>query len=153
MENKVGQIRDKVEAMLKEENISLLDFKVSLVRGSYVLRCIIDYPLGGVTMDKCAQINKNIFFYLKESNILGEEYSIEVSSPGLDRPLKESRDFLNKKGRFVMVWLKETVLGKEYIEGEVAGVEADNLKLVCKGEIVNISFDKIKVGKEKILTK
>ena len=91
-----------------------------------------------------------MFFYLEESKTLGEDYTVEINSPGLDRPLKEPKDFIRVKGRTVSLWLKEPVDKKDFFEAKVLSSDKNVLHLNYKGKDLDIAFDKIKLGKEKI---
>jgi len=144
------EIRVKVEEIVKSCGCELIDFKIFSSRRRNTLRCIADYPKGGITVGDCTKINKSIFTYLDESGALGEDFAVEVNSPGLDRPLKTAKDFLRVKSKAVLLWLNEPLEDKTYFEGEVADVDDECLSLLVKDKILKISFSKIKSGKEKI---
>ncbi|MFH1504003.1 MAG: hypothetical protein ABIH08_01220 [Candidatus Omnitrophota bacterium] len=144
------KVKIKVEEIVEAEGAELIDFKVFFSRTKNIARCIVDYSQGGITVIVCAKINKSIFAYLDESRLLGDDFTVEVNSPGLDRPLKSSKDFLRAQGRTILLWLSEPVNDKTYFEGEVLGVNEDILSLLNKKEVLKIDFGKIKVGKEKI---
>ncbi len=144
------RIEDKIKDIIESQGLELLDFNIFTTCGRHIVRCIVDYPEGGITMDDCAKVNRRIFSYLEESNSLGDDFSVEINSPGLDRPLKKYQDFLRVKGKNISLWLSEPVCGKEYLEGEVKEVEEGSLSLLYKGESVKIDFNKIKTGKERI---
>ncbi len=144
------QIQFKIKNIIKEEGFELLESKIFFLNGNYVIRCIVDRVFGGITLSECSKINREIGSYLYEEKVLGERYSIEINSPGLDRPLKIPRDFMKVKGRKILLWFKEPVCGKVSLEGEILGVEENELILNYKGETLKIDFNKIKLGKEKL---
>lgn len=144
------QIELKVGDIVKELGVELLELKVHFSAGKNVLRCIVDFPEGGITVDSCAAVNKRILSYFEESDDLYSNYAIEVNSPGLDRKLYNFKDFFKVKGRNIFLWLSELVEGKEYLEGQVLEVDDDKLSLGVKDKILEINFNKIKVGKERI---
>ena len=111
---------------------------------------LVDYPQGGVTMEDCAFVNRKIFSFLETTNMLGDDFAVEVNSPGLDRSLKTRSDFLRVKGRYVMLWLIEPFMGKAYIEGELLDIHNDFLVLMCKGNRLDVPLKSIKTGKERI---
>ena len=150
MLNKGGELRSKIEDIAGDQRAQVLDFKLFSYAGKQTLRCLVDYPQGGITVDVCTKINKKIFSYLEESGILGDDYVVEINSPGLDRPLKEPKDFTRVRGRVVSLWLKEPVDDKDYIEGQVIDADKDILHLEYKGNDLGIAFSNIKLGKEKI---
>ena len=93
---------------------------------------------------------KKIVYYLECSKALGENFAVEVNSPGLDRPLKSKKDFLRVKGRVVSLWFREPVLDKPSLEAEVLNIKRDILLIKYQEKVLEINFDNIKVGKEKI---
>ena len=150
MEDKNRMIQLKVKDIIESGGAELIDFKIFYSGGKYILRCIVDILSGGITLDNCAAINRKIAAYLDESNCLNDNYTVEINSPGIDRKLKTSKDFLRVKGRKVSVWLKEPLEDKEYLEGKVLAVDDDKISLDYKGKILEVGFNKVKVGKEKI---
>ena len=101
-------------------------------------------------MGDCTKVNKKVFSYLEDSNSLGDDFTVEINSPGLDWPLKRYQDFLRVRGKIVSLWLNEPICDKEYLEGEVKEVRKCSLSLLHKDKILEIDFSKIKTGKEKI---
>jgi len=148
--DKKESIELKVQEIVKAYDVELFEFKLLSSRANTVIRCVVDYTSGGIALQVCAAINKNIALYLEESDILGQNFTIEIDSPGLDKPLRTDKDFLRVKGRDISLWLNEQVEGKEYLEGQVTELDKDNLFLRFKDKIISINFDKIKLGKEKI---
>lgn len=83
-------------------------------------------PGGGVTVDECASVSRALESWLDEHEGLSERYVLEVSSPGVDRPLVRSRDFERFKGEHVAVSGKEVLLGKATrLEGELLGLTGE----------------------------
>ncbi|UCD14836.1 MAG: hypothetical protein JSV34_03690 [Candidatus Omnitrophota bacterium] len=144
------KIKVKVEQILKEKGIDLVEFSLFFSRGSCTVRCLIDYPAGGITLDECAAVNKEIFSFLGEGNLLGENYVVEVNSPGLERKLKTYKDFLRVKGKIISLWFKSPFEGKQYLEGQLADVDESQLCIKNKSGVFKINFNQIRVGKEKI---
>ena len=144
-------IRKKVKAVVEERGLCLVDFKMFPKGRSWVVRSIVDYPSGGVTMEDCALLNKIIFSIIEEKNMLGDDFIVEVNSPGLDRPLKGIKDFIRAKGKLVCVWLKESLKKKTYIEGEIIEVTEDAFFLKVKEDIFEIPFSIVTTVKQKIV--
>lgn len=122
------EILDKIKELIKNEGMELIDVKVGIKDGVKNFVCEIDYPTGGITLDECVRINKLITEFI-ESNHLLENFSLEVSSPGVKRVLRNYKDFLRAKGRWVKVWCKEPVLNKSYWEGKILEVEEEKVFL------------------------
>ncbi|MDD5194794.1 MAG: hypothetical protein PHQ96_03850 [Candidatus Omnitrophica bacterium] len=148
--NENETLKAKIEELLKEENAELIEFKVYLHFSTYNVRCLVDYPAGGITVDTCSKFNHRIVSFLEETKLLGEDFVVEVNSPGLDRPLKEYKDFLRKLGKTIGVWLKVTQEEKAYWEGEIIEVNENGIVLKAKDKLLNIELTNINVGKEKI---
>jgi ribosome maturation factor RimP len=151
MINNQEQIRNKIEEILKDRNIDLVEFKLFQTGKRQVVRCLIDYPAGGITIDECANVNKSICLYLEDSGLLGDNYVVEVNSPGLDRKLKDYKDFLKIKGKIVSLWFDQPFEGKEYLEGELVDINEEELFVKSKEDIFKIKLEQIKTGKEKII--
>ncbi len=143
------KIESLIEAIVEESGFELIDFKL-ILSGQKIIRAIIDYPLGGITLADCATVNKSLIRCLTEEGILVDDYAIEINSPGLDRPLKEYRDFLKVKGRVVLLWLNQPLAGESYLEAELRDLSADKLFLLYRGKPLEIELCNIKTGKEKI---
>jgi len=80
-------------------------------------------PGQGVTVDECAEVSRALESWLDEHEGLSEQYVLEVSSPGVDRPLFRARDFERFRGEHVAVKGKEVLLGKATrLEGELLGL-------------------------------
>jgi len=145
-----SQIQLKVEEILKGEGLDLVEFRFFYSGSKAVVRCLIDYPQGGITIDECARINKKIFSYLEEEMILGEDFTVEVNSPGITRALKTYKDFMRVKGKTVSFWLNEPIENKSYLELKVLDVNDKGVSVEKDGKGIEIKFEQIKLGKEMI---
>ncbi|MFA5271276.1 MAG: hypothetical protein WC412_02915 [Candidatus Omnitrophota bacterium] len=150
IDNFYTEWKDKIEKIINEEGLELIDTKLAFCSGDYMLRCIVDYEHGGITIDNCAMLNKKIIRFLEESSALGADFIVEVNSPGLDRALKTYKDFARMKGKMVGIWPKAPLDGKMYFEGIISGVSEQSVTLDIKGKDYIIDFVNINVGKEMI---
>ena len=139
-------LQRKVEGIVSDEGAQLMELKVIPYRSKKTLRCVADLAEGGITVDTCASINSRIVSFLNESNLLGDDFTVEVNSPGLDWPLKTYRDFLRVKGKLIGLWLVERIDDKDYYEGVVSDINDKGISICDK----KIDFNMIKVGKEKV---
>ncbi|MFH1771209.1 MAG: hypothetical protein ABH872_00130 [Candidatus Omnitrophota bacterium] len=144
------KIKDKALEVLSDSKIELFEFRIFVSNRRKVLRLLIDYPEGGITIDECAAVNRKLFSFLEESKLLGDDFTIEVNSPGLNRPLRTGKDFLRVKGRYIMLWLVEPLDGRGYLEGRLMEVNKDVLEIAYKGEAIKVDISKVKTAKEKI---
>jgi ribosome maturation factor RimP len=110
-----------------------------------VLRVFIDKE-GGVTVDDCAEVSRQLSALLDEEEVIRGAFVIEVSSPGLDRPLHGEDDFRRFEGRLAAVTAKTPLVGKRRdAVGRIAGVEDGHLLLdeVKNGERLRVPLDEI----------
>ena len=89
----VKQVSRFVEPILYEMGFELVDIEFLSEYGRSVLRIYVDKE-GGITLDECARVSREVGDLIDVKNIIKHEYVLEVSSPGLNRPLKKEQDFL-----------------------------------------------------------
>lgn len=136
---------------LKNQGFDLIDLLYRYEGNALILRILADRPEGGITIDECARINTAIGSILDEKDILKERYILEVSSPGLDRPLSTKDDFLRCIGKKVKFFLGEPVDNKIELEGLVNKADDESVYIDFEGRILNISLSKITKAKQVIL--
>ena len=147
----IKQLNELIEEFLKSQGLELVEVIYRQEGRTHVLRIFADRPEGGITLEECSLLNREIGRMLEEKNILQEEYLLEVSSPGIDRPLRTQKDFarcINRRARF---FLSEPVNGKIEWEGLIVqvGAEAVSLDLSGTGR-VEIPLSKINKAKQEI---
>lgn len=146
----VSELRALAQGYLKEKGLVLVDIIYRYEARGLILRIIVDKPEGGIGLDECAYLNQEISRILDEKDMLQARYILEVSSPGIDRPLKQKEDFLrclNRKARF---YLGESVNGKIELEGVILKVEGDLVYIDREGETLEIPLSKINQAKQVI---
>ena len=121
-------MRDKIKPVVEEENLELVDLEFSGVGPASVLRVYVDRS-AGVTVDQCAHLSRQISDLLDMDDLIPGRYRLEVSSPGLDRPLVSGADFKRKIGKKVKVFLKESVDGKTELVGKIKNLKGENVVL------------------------
>jgi ribosome maturation factor RimP len=92
-----------LEPIVAGEGLELLDVEYVREKEGWVLRLFIDKPGGKVGLDECTQVSRAVDPVLDVEDIVPQEYSLEVSSPGVNRPLKKLRHFEQVKGQKVKV--------------------------------------------------
>lgn len=130
-------IIELIEPVIKDNFMELVD--IELLNTNY-LRVIIDKQ-SGVTLDDCSVINNLIRTVL---NVAGYDLTLEVSSPGIDRPLKKIKDFEKFIGKNVRIITKETIKGANVFEGIINKVINEKIMINIKSEIFEIDFNNIK---------
>ncbi|KMP11644.1 ribosome maturation factor RimP [Candidatus Nitromaritima sp. SCGC AAA799-C22] len=95
-------IAELVEPVVSEEKIELVDVEYQKVGKTWTLRVYID-KAQGVTVDDCQRMSRQIEDLIEVHEVISNPYVLEVSSPGLDRPLKNEQDFVRNKGKRIQV--------------------------------------------------
>ncbi|OKK09177.1 ribosome maturation protein RimP [Streptomyces sp. CB02488] len=139
------RLRGLVEPLVSAEQLDLEEIEVSRAGRRRVLRIIVDSE-EGVELDTCADLSRAISEKLDETDAMGEEeYVLEVSSPGADRPLAEHRHYVRNTGRLARLTLNE---GGELV-ARILAVDEEGLDLEVPGvkgrkpTSRRISFDEI----------
>jgi len=117
-----------VNPILERENFELVDIEFKKEGPHRYLRIYID-KIGGITIDDCQKVSEELSEKLDEVDPIEENYFLEVSSPGLDRPLKKDSDFERFKGENVEVKLYEAINNQKTFEGELVGLHDNKIKL------------------------
>lgn len=103
-----------LEPLMQEFGFELVDVEYVKEGGSWYLRAYIDKP-GGITINDCEAVSRRLSDILDEEDYIEESYTLEVSSPGLGRPLRKDKDFQRSLGEEVDVKLFAVVdHSKEY---------------------------------------
>jgi ribosome maturation factor RimP len=138
-------IRQKVarfaEQAAEEQGVEIFDVEL-LGRGKLLLRVLIDKG-GGVTLDDCERFSKSFSALLDVENPIQGSYTLEVSSPGLDRPLKRMIDFEKNIGKLARIITVEKIDNQNFLVGRIAGTDGNMIKLVIKEREIQIPFDGI----------
>lgn len=101
-ETTVAKVEQLILPVLTELGMELVDVEFQKEGQGWVLRLFIDRE-GGVTLDDCAAVSREVSTLLDVEDLIATAYHLEVSSPGLDRPLKKERDYERFAGRLVKV--------------------------------------------------
>jgi len=108
----------------------------------WVLRLFIDKE-GGITIDDCAAVSREISAYLEVEDLIDHAYHLEVSSPGLERPLRKREDFIRFAERLVRIKLREPINGQRVLIGTLLGLEGEMVLLEMDNETVRIDMENI----------
>ncbi len=145
----VDDITPLVEGKLASMGLELYEMKYHRAGRHSVLKIVIDKP-GGVTIDDCEQASRELSVMLDVEEFSKTPYSLEVSSPGIDRPLRYERDFQRARGHDVTVELEEPIENRKRITGTVQECSSGMIVLACDGKIVEIPLEVVKVGKVEV---
>lgn len=110
------------------QGLELIEVELARRGGTPVLRLYIDRP-GGVTLDDCADFSRYISRYLDVIDFLDERYSLEVSSPGIDRPVRKPSDFERYTGERLKLKTVTPLEGRRQFRGTLRGVHDGMIEL------------------------
>jgi ribosome maturation factor RimP len=145
----MNDIKNKVLRLAKqvadEQGVELFDIEL-LGKGKLLLRVIIDKE-GGVSLDDCEKLSKNLGAILDVEDPLPGPYTLEISSPGLDRPLKGITDFEKNRGKLARIVITEKIENQYFFIGRIIKVNNQFIKLLVNGREIDIPFEKISKAK------
>lgn len=151
LRNRIAQL---IGPMLESDGYELVDVEVKGNVRRRIVAIYIHKP-GGVTFRDCAEVSYSIQPVLEVSGLLGGDYTLEVASPGLDRPLKSESDFRRVIGEKVTLHTADPVMGSKSISGRLISVEDGEISLKLdrgrkEGETIRVPIDRIVSGKVEI---
>jgi ribosome maturation factor RimP len=146
MELGLERVRGIVERVAASSGLELVEVDLRGGGKSRMLRITIDKP-GGVTHEDCAHLSREVGTILDvEDAVPGGSYLLEVSSPGLDRPLMRATDFERFTGSLVKLTTREAVNGSQHFEGRLEGFHGGRITLTLGGPPVSNRHKKPKAG-------
>jgi len=114
------------------------------------LGLFVDKPQGGISLGECSSLNRSIRKIIDERNLFsGGQYTLEVSSPGLDRPLKTKEDFKRCLNKLVKFFLNDLISGKCEWDGLISEVNETSVFIDKAGVVLEIPL--IKINKAKLV--
>ncbi|MFC1675000.1 ribosome maturation factor RimP [Candidatus Omnitrophota bacterium] len=144
------QLKKVIEPFLEQDRVELVELRLIRQDGRPTLRILVDKKDGGISVGECAMLNREIGKLLDQEDLIRDKYVLEVSSPGLDRPLAEKSDFarcLNKRVRF---FLREPLEEKLEWEGEIRNIDDDFVFVKAKDKELRIPVAAIAKAKQTI---
>lgn len=146
MASKVVQIcEQKINPIITELGYEVVEVEYAKMSNGMNLTFFIDSP-NGITIDDCEKVNDAITDVLDEINPTNDEsYTLNVSSPGLDRPIKNYNDFLRNKGKLVEISLYTQVDKKKNYQGLLEDFTDENVCLIIDNKPKN--FERKNVSK------
>ena len=139
-------VNETIEPLLDSLGIELVELQLQQHKGRWLVRIFVDSDIG-ISLEDCRRLNFEIGQLIDAEDVIPASYVLEVSSPGLDRPLRNMRDFRRQKQRVVKVFLHVPHLDKAQYTGRVAGVTESHLLLQTDSDTpVTIPFQSIDRG-------
>jgi ribosome maturation factor RimP len=139
----MAAIETKIEPAVMGLGFELVDVQAS--NGGRLLRVFIDKP-GGITVDDCATVSRHLTRVLPVEGIDFER--LEVSSPGLDRPLRKQGDFARFAGQRAEVRMRTPdASGRRKFVGRLRGAEAGRVDMECDGQVIALALEDVERAK------
>ena len=140
----VKRTEEYLEKLQKEIDFELVDVEFVKEASQYYLRVYCDLDKeGGISIDDCVEISRNISAWLDKEDFIPEEYILEVSSPGLGRTLKKDKDFKRELGKEVELKTFKAINKQKEFSGILENFDADTLTIKIAGEDVKFSRNEI----------
>jgi len=141
---RIGAIAGRVAA---SRGLEVFDIQFRREEYGWILRIFLDKPgapvvagragsavVAGVTIDDCREVSHEVSTLLDVEEVIGHRFTLEVSSPGLDRPLRGADDYRRFAGCLVKVVMSEAVNGLKHVEGRLQGLEGGDV-VVAVGKV------------------
>lgn len=142
------RVTELAQPILDSLGLELVDLEFKQAGRRHILCLYIDKP-GGVNLDDCAEVSRELSLALDVDDFITERYSLEVSSPGLERPLKKLDDFARYQGRLAQIKTIELFQDEQGNQrktflGTIQGVEGEFVVLHLKeGQLARIPLEKM----------
>ncbi len=131
-----------VEKVVLDHQLELVELDLFEAGKKPVLRVFVDKE-GGVNIDDCSRLSRDLGNTFDLEDLIPFAYHLEVSSPGLDRPLKNKRDFERNLGRGVKIQLKDpSVLGRKII-ADIVSADEEKVTLELEGKEMTLRYDEM----------
>ncbi|MEY8675069.1 ribosome maturation factor RimP [Thomasclavelia cocleata] len=150
----LDKIRIMIEPILKSNNVYLDDLEYVQDRGEWYLRIFVEKNEGFLDMDTCVAVSEAISQKMDEEDPIEGEYYLEVSSPGVEKPLKTFEQVKSSLGKYAYAKFYNPVAGLDEVEGFIKRIEDEtiefeylvkNIKKKIKIDYNNIKFIRLAV--------
>ena len=136
------KLTDMLRPAVEEVGKKLLGCEFISAGNHSVLRLFIDHE-NGIEVDDCAEVSRQVGAILDVEDPISSEYNLEVSSPGLDRPLFEMSQFQAVIGEIINVKLSMPLNGRRKFKGKLQAIENDTLVVLLDGEEYELIFSNV----------
>jgi ribosome maturation factor RimP len=133
----VDRVRSIADPIVSDEGMELVDVEYRRESRGWVLRLYLDKE-GGVTLDDCTRISQEVGRSLDVEDFIQIPYALEVSSPGLSRPLKTEKDFMKYRHSLIKVKTLDPIQNRRQFKGRLLGVSANQIEMEVEGKIFQI---------------
>ena len=132
--------------IVQRHNFELVEIEFKKEGADWYLRIYIDKE-GGITIDDCQSVSEQVSDILDEIDPIDQSYIFEVSSPGIDRPLKTDRDYEKNQNKVIEINLFSPLDGKKHFEGKLLGHTENIVRIEYEGKELEIEKKQISIIK------
>ncbi len=145
-ERTIEAIADYVGPLVADFGLELVEVQFRRESHGWVLRISIDNE-DGITVDHCAKVSREVSAFLDVEDLIDTAYNLEVSSPGLDRPLNKIEDYVRFTGREVKITLQEPVDSHKKLRGIIDQVDGNQISIKHDSRQISLQFENIAKGR------
>lgn len=127
-------VTDFVLPIAHSEDLNLIEVEFLKEGSDWVLRIFLENKDGDLTIEECEKVSRALSMILDEEDPIDKSYILEVSSPGIERPLKTEEDFERFQGELIAVKTFKKINGEKEFIGTLKGFEEGNLTLILKND-------------------
>jgi len=146
-ETRTDAIQAVVEPIVAAQDAELVELTCRPQGSQLFVRLLVD-KVGGITIQQCAKINQAVSQAMEEANLIEARYTVEVSSPGLDRPLISRRDFERALGEEIRLDVQSDNGRSAAYQGIVLAVQPEAVVLKTIAGNVTIPFSEVRIAKK-----
>ena len=139
-----SRVEEYLLPLMEEHGFELVDVEYVKEAGTWYLRAYIDKD-GGIAVDDCEVISRRLGEWLDQKDFIEESYILEVSSPGLGRPLKKEKDYVRSMGKDVEIRLYKSVDRQKEFTGALSAYD-ENTVTITMEDGSNMVFDKADIA-------
>lgn len=128
-------IKDLAEPLAAEHGLFVVDVELKTGGGQTEVWVLLENENGGVSVDHCSDISKELGFLIEAHELFDKKYRLNVSSPGLSRPLSDIRQYKKNEGRVATVKFKNDAGEYQKIEGVITGIMDQTVAITDEEEV------------------
>jgi len=138
----VDRVRAVANPILSDEGMELVDIEYRRESKGWILRLTLDKE-GGITLDDCSRVSHEVGRSLDVEDFIQNPYTLEVSSPGLTRPLRTEKDFMKYRHRLIKVKTVDPIENRRQFKGRLLGVSENRIEIESDGGIFQIPLSNV----------
>jgi len=140
----IEKVQEFVESVLPSMGLELVEIQYRQEGEGWVLRLFLDGP-DGIGLDQCGKVSRELSFFLDVEDLIPHPFNLEVSSPGLERPLRNMADFKRFSGKKARVKLRRPMAGQKVFIGLIGELDEFGFDLLLEdGTTTRFLMDQIK---------